>query len=55
VQLRLGPNGVEEVLPLPALTPYEQSILDELIPDLVAHAKRGVDFFQNASSDKKAQ
>jgi hypothetical protein len=42
------------VLPLPTLTPFEQGILDDLIPDLVAHAKRGVDFYKKASCGNAA-
>lgn len=50
LQLRLGPNGVEEVLPFGKLTPYEQSVLDDMLPDLVEHAEKGVNFVKNASS-----
>lgn len=41
---RLGPNGIEEVLHYGKLSAYEQDILDKMIPDLVAQAKKGVDF-----------
>jgi malate dehydrogenase len=42
--VRLGPNGVEEILPFGKLTEYEQKGLDAMIPDLIAQAKKGVDF-----------
>lgn len=41
---RLGPNGVEEVLPFGTLSEYEQKGLADMIPDLVSQAKKGVDF-----------
>jgi len=39
-----GKNGVEEVLPFGKLTPYEQSWLDKLLPDLKKQIQKGVDF-----------
>jgi malate dehydrogenase len=42
--IRLGPNGVEEVLPFGKLSEYEQKGLDAMIPDLIAQAKKGVEF-----------
>lgn len=42
--VRLGPNGVEEVLPFGKLSAFEQKALDAMIPDLVAQAKKGVEF-----------
>ena len=44
---RLGPNGVEEVLHYGKLSPYEQAILDKMIPDLVAQANKGINFVTN--------
>jgi malate dehydrogenase len=46
--VRLGPNGVEEVLPFGALSAAEQKTLDEMIPDLIAQAKKGVEFVHAA-------
>jgi hypothetical protein len=43
-QLRLGPNGVEAVLPYGTLSAYEQEVLDKLVPDLIVQAKKGIDF-----------
>jgi hypothetical protein len=40
----LGPNGVEEIKSFGVLSPYEQIALDKLVPDLIAQAKKGVDF-----------
>ena len=44
---RLGPNGVEEVLPYGKLSSMEQDVLDKMIPDLVAQAKKGIEFVAN--------
>lgn len=42
--VRLGPNGVEEVLHFGELSAAEQATFDAMIPDLQAQAKKGVDF-----------
>eukprot|EP00600_Ochromonadales_sp_CCMP1393_P006528 CAMPEP_0174954262 /NCGR_PEP_ID=MMETSP0004_2-20121128/326_1 /TAXON_ID=420556 /ORGANISM="Ochromonas sp., Strain CCMP1393" /LENGTH=321 /DNA_ID=CAMNT_0016202055 /DNA_START=113 /DNA_END=1078 /DNA_ORIENTATION=- len=42
--VRLGPNGVEEVLPYGPISAKEQAILDAMVPDLVAQAQKGIDF-----------
>jgi len=47
--VRLGPNGVEEVLPYGALSAAEQATLDAMIPDLVSQAKKGVEFVKAAN------
>jgi malate dehydrogenase len=47
--VRLGQNGVEEILPYGKLSAFEQDILDKMIPDLISQAKKGVDFVQNAN------
>lgn len=44
---RLGPNGVEEVLPFGSLSAHEQATLDNMIPDLQAQAKKGVEYVKN--------
>ena len=44
---RLGPNGVEEVLPFGKLSSSEQATLDAMIPDLQAQAQKGIDFVKN--------
>lgn len=46
--VRLGPNGVEEVLHYGSLSAAEQKTLDAMIPDLVNQAKKGVDFVKAA-------
>ena len=43
-QCLLGPNGVEEVRSFGTLSAFEQKGLDAMIPDLVAQAKKGVEF-----------
>ena len=43
-QVLLGPNGVEEVLPFGPLSAFEQKGLDAMLPDLIAQAKKGVEF-----------
>jgi hypothetical protein len=44
-KVRLGPNGVEEVLPFGKLTPAEQKVFDEMLPDLVAQVRIIIDIF----------
>lgn len=46
--VRLGPNGVEEVLHFGKISAYEQGVLDAMVPDLVAQAKKGIDFVANS-------
>ncbi|KAJ1434649.1 lactate/malate dehydrogenase [Ochromonadaceae sp. CCMP2298] len=46
--VRLGPNGVEEVLHYGKISASEQAILDAMIPDLVAQAKKGAEYVQNS-------
>lgn len=46
--VRLGPNGVEEVLPFGKLSAFEQKGLDSMLPDLIAQAKKGLDFAKQA-------
>ena len=46
--VRLGPNGVEEVLHYGNLSAAEQKTLDAMIPDLVNQAKKGVEFVKAA-------
>lgn len=46
--VRLGPNGVEEVMSPGKLSEGEQKIMDAMIPDLVAQAKKGVEFVANS-------
>lgn len=42
--VRLGPNGVEEILSYGKLSAAEQKTLDTMVPDLVSQAKKGVEF-----------
>jgi len=42
--VRLGPNGVEEVLPFGKLSPAEQTVFDSMLPDLISQVKKGVEF-----------
>jgi len=44
---RLGPNGVEEIMPIPDLSPFEKSKYDEMIGDLTKQAQKGIDFVKN--------
>ncbi|EIE24005.1 malate dehydrogenase [Coccomyxa subellipsoidea C-169] len=43
-KVRLGPNGVEEVLPLGKLTPFEEKGVADLIPVLKKNIDTGVEF-----------
>lgn len=42
--IRLGPNGVEEILPMPSMSAFEKDVFDKMIPDLAAQAKKGFEF-----------
>jgi len=42
--VRLGPNGVEEVLPFGKISEFEQKGLDAMMPDLLAQIKKGFAF-----------
>lgn len=42
--VKLGPNGIEEILSFGELSSFEKEGLDAMIPDLVAQAAKGVAF-----------
>lgn len=44
LQVRLGKNGVEEVLGLGPLSDYEKQGLESLKPDLKASIEKGIQF-----------
>lgn len=44
VQVRLGKNGVEEVLGLGSLSDYEKEGLEKLKPELKASIEKGIKF-----------
>ncbi len=44
MQVRLGPNGAEEVLPLGKLAPIEEKGVQELIPVLRKNIDTGIEF-----------
>jgi malate dehydrogenase len=46
-KVRLGPNGVQEVLPLPPMTATEKAAMDAAIPELHGSITKGVQFAQN--------
>jgi malate/lactate dehydrogenase len=43
-QVRLGPNGIEEFLPLGSLTAYEQAGLEKMKGLLSKNIEAGVEF-----------
>lgn len=43
-QVRLGKNGVEEVLGLGPLSDFEKEGLEKLIPELKASIQKGINF-----------
>lgn len=45
--IRLGPNGVEEIMPIPDLSPAEQANYDAMIGDLKGQIQKGIDFANN--------
>lgn len=44
--MRLGPNGVEELLPIGDLSAYEEKALEDMKATLAGDVKKGVDFVQ---------
>lgn len=43
-QVELGPNGVENILPVGDVTPYEQKLLDACLKDLKGNIEKGEKF-----------
>lgn len=41
---RFGPNGVEEVLPLPTMSDFEQECMQKMLPDLQKQIQKGLEF-----------
>ncbi|EAS34442.3 malate dehydrogenase, NAD-dependent [Coccidioides immitis RS] len=46
-RVRLGPNGVEEILPVGKVSEYEQKLLDACLVDLKKNITKGIDFVKN--------
>lgn len=44
--LKLGPDGIQEILPMPKLSPFEQAAVDEMMPQLKEEIAQGVEFGQ---------
>jgi malate dehydrogenase len=44
---KFGRHGVEEVLPFGSISPDEKNALDKLIPELVTHIQKGIDYIVN--------
>ena len=44
---KFGKDGVEEVLPMPAMNDYEKGWLTKLMPDLQKQIQKGIDFANN--------
>jgi malate/lactate dehydrogenase len=42
--VRLGPNGIEEILPLPSMQPMEEKWFQEMLPELQASIEKGIAF-----------
>ncbi|PAV15801.1 NAD-malate dehydrogenase [Pyrrhoderma noxium] len=45
-RVELGANGVEKILPLGAVTPYEKELLNAAVPELKTNIEKGVTFIQ---------
>jgi malate/lactate dehydrogenase len=50
--VRLGPNGIEEVMHFGQLSVFEQGVLDAMVPDLVGAAQKAVEFVAAADAKK---
>ena len=44
---KLGPNGVEEVLPFGEISTYEKQLLEKMMPELKKQIQKGTDFVAN--------
>jgi len=44
--VELGPNGVEKILPISGLTPYEEELVKKAVPDLKKEIEKGVKFIR---------
>ncbi len=44
LQVKLGPEGVEEFLPLGQITPYEEAALKDAVSQLKTNISKGVEF-----------
>ncbi|XP_074319308.1 malate dehydrogenase, mitochondrial-like [Silene latifolia] len=49
-KVRLGKNGVEEIMGLGSLSEYETKALEKLIPELKESIDKGIEFVKNASA-----
>ena len=47
-KVRIGPNGIEEVLPLPELSMFEVSAMESVKAELALNIQKGIDFVKNA-------
>jgi len=47
-RIRLGKDGVDEVLHYGKLSAFEQAGLEAMLPDLISQAKKGVEFVKNS-------
>jgi len=45
--VKLGRDGVQEILPLPKLSDFEQGLLDDMLPQLQGEIQKGTDFVLN--------
>lgn len=43
-KVRLGPTGVEEVMPIGSIIPYEEKLVEAMKAELTDSIKKGVDF-----------
>lgn len=47
IQVKLGKNGIEEVLELGPMSDFEKQGLESLIPELKASIEKGIKFANN--------
>jgi len=45
--VKFGKDGVEEILPIGDLSPYEKQWFDKMLPELKKQIKKGEDFINN--------
>jgi len=51
--IELGKNGVEKILPLGKVTPYEKGLLEAALPELEGNITKGSEFITSAAAPAK--
>lgn len=47
--VEFGPEGISRIVPLPVISDYEQSLLNEAIPELMTNITKGASFITDST------